>query len=60
MRHLVYSRYGGEAATNDPVLAYDAAAARTSTESADAVVTFVRERNLRVAWKLASSPMQNI
>jgi glyoxylase-like metal-dependent hydrolase (beta-lactamase superfamily II) len=36
----------------DPVLDYDAASARTSTTSADAVVAYVRDRKLRVAWIL--------
>ena len=43
---------GGEAAIVDPVLDYDAAAARTSTASADAVLDCVRRRSLRVAWIL--------
>ncbi|MBS0486947.1 MAG: MBL fold metallo-hydrolase [Proteobacteria bacterium] len=50
--HVVYDRDGGEAAIIDPVLDYDAAAARTSTASADAILSFVRERNLRVTWIL--------
>jgi hypothetical protein len=33
----------------DPVLDYDAAFARTSTTSADAVIAYVRDRKLRVA-----------
>jgi glyoxylase-like metal-dependent hydrolase (beta-lactamase superfamily II) len=36
----------------DPVLDYDAASARTSTTSADAVIAYVRDRKLRVAWIL--------
>ncbi|HEY4145799.1 MBL fold metallo-hydrolase [Pinirhizobacter sp.] len=36
----------------DPVLDYDAAAARTSTTSADQVAAFVRDRQLNVAWIL--------
>jgi glyoxylase-like metal-dependent hydrolase (beta-lactamase superfamily II) len=36
----------------DPVLDYDAAAARTSTTSADQITAFVRGRQLRVAWIL--------
>lgn len=40
------------AAIIDPVLDYDAAAARTSTASADAVLAFVRQRALRVEWIL--------
>lgn len=40
------------AAIIDPVLDYDAAAARTSTASADAVLAFVRQHALRVEWIL--------
>src|SRR5690348_4770118 len=50
--HVVYDRDGGAAAIVDPALDYDAAAARTSTVSADAVVAFVREHDLRTAWIL--------
>jgi glyoxylase-like metal-dependent hydrolase (beta-lactamase superfamily II) len=48
--HVVHD--GEAAAIIDPVLDYDAAAARTSTASADAVLAFVRERGLRVEWIL--------
>lgn len=48
--HLVHD--GHAAAIIDPVLDYDAASARTSTTSADAVLAFVRERGLRVEWIL--------
>ena len=48
--HVVYDRDGGECAIVDPVLDYDAAAARTSTVSADAVVAFVRRHDLHAAW----------
>ncbi|MBS0570248.1 MAG: MBL fold metallo-hydrolase [Proteobacteria bacterium] len=50
--HVVYDRDGGECAIIDPVLDYDAAAARTSTVSADAVAAFVRLHDLRTAWIL--------
>ncbi|MBS0590329.1 MAG: MBL fold metallo-hydrolase [Proteobacteria bacterium] len=50
--HVVFDRDGGAAAIVDPVLDYDPAAARTATASADAVLAFVRERNLRVEWIL--------
>ncbi|HEX5959867.1 MAG TPA: MBL fold metallo-hydrolase [Rhodanobacteraceae bacterium] len=43
---------GEVAAIIDPVLDYDAAAARTGCASADAVLACVRERALRVAWIL--------
>jgi glyoxylase-like metal-dependent hydrolase (beta-lactamase superfamily II) len=48
--HVVHD--GEAAAIVDPVLDYDAASARTSTTSADAVLAFVRERALRVEWIL--------
>lgn len=48
--HVVHD--GEAAAIIDPVLDYDAASARTSTASADAVLAFVRDRALRVAWIL--------
>jgi len=48
--HVVHD---GEVATIiDPVLDYDAASARTSTASVDAVLTFVQRRALRVEWIL--------
>ncbi len=50
--HVVFDRDNREAAIIDAVLDYDAASARTSTASADAVLDFVRSRNLRVAWIL--------
>lgn len=48
--HVVHD--GTAAAVIDPVLDYDAAAARTSTTSADAVLAFVRDHALHVAWIL--------
>lgn len=48
--HVVHD--GEAAAIIDPVLDYDAAAARTSTASADAVLAFIRSRALRVEWIL--------
>ncbi len=50
--HVVYECDGGHAAVVDPVLDYDAAAARTSTASADRVLAFVHERRLIVDWIL--------
>jgi glyoxylase-like metal-dependent hydrolase (beta-lactamase superfamily II) len=50
--HVVYEHDGGACAIVDPVLDYDAAAAQTSTVSADAVVAFVRRHDLRTAWIL--------
>jgi len=42
----------GHAAVVDPVLDYDAAAARTSTGSADEIIAFVRESRLDIDWIL--------
>ncbi len=50
--HIAYAHDGGSAAIIDPVLDYDAAAARTSTTSAEGVVAFVREHRLAVEWIL--------
>ena len=48
--HVVHD--GEAAAIIDPVLDYDAASARTSTASADAVLAFVHDHALRAAWIL--------
>lgn len=50
--HVVYERDGGAAAIIDAVLDYDAAAARTSTASVEAVLGFVRAHALAVEWIL--------
>ena len=50
--YVVFDEEGGGAAVIDPVLDYDAASARTSTRSADAVAAFVEQKRLRVAWIL--------
>ena len=50
--YVVRDRDGGHAAVIDPVLDYDPAAARTSTDSADRVLAFVREHELSVEWVL--------
>ena len=50
--HVVYERDGGAAAIIDPVLDYDAAAARTSTTSVDALLGFVRAHALSIGWIL--------
>lgn len=45
--------HDGEAgAIIDPVLDYDAASAHTATASADAVLAFVHQRGLQIAWIL--------
>jgi glyoxylase-like metal-dependent hydrolase (beta-lactamase superfamily II) len=48
--HVVHD--GSTAAIIDPVLDYDAAAARTAATSAAGVLAFVRDHGLRVAWIL--------
>jgi glyoxylase-like metal-dependent hydrolase (beta-lactamase superfamily II) len=50
--YVVYDRVGGHAAVIDPVLDYDAAAARVSTRAADAVIAFVAGNRLTVEWIL--------
>jgi glyoxylase-like metal-dependent hydrolase (beta-lactamase superfamily II) len=50
--HVVRDPAGTVAAIVDPVLDYDAAAGRTSTKSADALVAFIQERGLEVEWIL--------
>lgn len=50
--YVVYDREGGAAAVVDAVLNYDAASGRTSTEGAEEIVAFVREKNLTVEWIL--------
>lgn len=48
--HVVHDGEAG--AIIDPVLDYDAASARTATQSIDAVLAFVRQGGLRIAWIL--------
>lgn len=48
--HVVHD--GEAAAIIDPVLDYEVAASRTSIASPDAVLAFVRDRSLQVAWIL--------
>ena len=50
--HVVHAGDESAAAIIDPVLDYDAAAARTSTASADVVLAFVRAHRLKVEWIL--------
>jgi glyoxylase-like metal-dependent hydrolase (beta-lactamase superfamily II) len=50
--YVVYEGEGGAAAIIDSVLDYDAASARTSTTSADTLLTFIREHALHVEWIL--------
>lgn len=46
----------GSAALIDVVLNFDPASARTSTESAEAILDFVKERGYRVEWILDTHP----
>ena len=48
--YVVRDPAGEAAAVIDPVLDFDAKAARTSTQSAQALLDFVREHGLRVQW----------
>ncbi len=50
--HIVFDRPGGVAAIIDPVLDYDAAAARIETASAERLVDFIEMQRLQVAWVL--------
>ena len=50
--YVVCQREGGACAIIDSVLDYDPKSGRTSTESADRVIAFVREKNLTVQWIL--------
>ncbi|PUE30927.1 MBL fold metallo-hydrolase [Limnohabitans sp. Jir61] len=50
--YVVYEKEGSACAIIDSVLDYDPKSGRTSTESADKVIAFVREKNLQVQWIL--------
>jgi glyoxylase-like metal-dependent hydrolase (beta-lactamase superfamily II) len=50
--HVVMDPDSNQAAIIDPVLDYDPASGRTSTDSADAVIDFVRRKGLKVEWIL--------
>jgi glyoxylase-like metal-dependent hydrolase (beta-lactamase superfamily II) len=50
--YVVYEKEGSACAIIDSVLDYDPKSGRTSTESADKVMAFVREKNLQVQWVL--------
>jgi glyoxylase-like metal-dependent hydrolase (beta-lactamase superfamily II) len=50
--YVVYEKEGSACAIIDSVLDYDPKSGRTSTESADKVIAFVREKNLQVSWIL--------
>ncbi len=50
--YVVYDHLGGSCAIIDSVLDYDPKSGRTSTESADKVIAFVKEQQLKVSWIL--------
>lgn len=50
--YVVHTGRGSACAIVDPVLDYDPKSGRTSTESADRVIAFVREYGLAVEWLL--------
>jgi glyoxylase-like metal-dependent hydrolase (beta-lactamase superfamily II) len=50
--YVVYDHEGGACAILDSVLDYDPKSGRTSTTSADQVIAFVAQKNLRVQWIL--------
>ena len=50
--YVVYEKEGSACAIIDSVLDYDPKSGRTSTESADKAIAFVREKNLQVQWIL--------
>lgn len=52
MTYVVFEQAGSAAAIIDPVLDYDPKAARTSTQSADAIIAFAREQRLDIEWIL--------
>jgi glyoxylase-like metal-dependent hydrolase (beta-lactamase superfamily II) len=50
--YVVYDHVGGHCAIIDSVLDFDPKSGRTSTDSADQVVAFIRQKNLTVQWIL--------
>lgn len=50
--YVVYEKQGSACAVIDSVLDYDPKSGRTSTGSADRIVSFVRDRQLKVDWIL--------
>lgn len=50
--YVLYDREGGHCAILDSVLDYDSKSGRTSTQSADALMAFVKEKALTVQWIL--------
>ena len=50
--YVVYDQPGSKCAIIDSVLDYDPKSGRTSTRSADQVIAFIRQNDLKVAWIL--------
>ncbi|UJP04989.1 MAG: MBL fold metallo-hydrolase [Nitrosomonas sp.] len=50
--YIVYDHFAGHCAIIDPVLDYDPKAGRTSTESADKLISFIGSQQLSVQWLL--------
>ena len=50
--YVVFDRDGGHAVIIDPVLEFDPASARTSTDSVDRVLAFLSEHRLQAGWIL--------
>ncbi len=50
--YVVYDRPGGSCAIVDSVLDYDPKSGRTRTTSADRLIDFIREKDLKVEWLL--------
>jgi glyoxylase-like metal-dependent hydrolase (beta-lactamase superfamily II) len=50
--YVVYEKEGSECAVIDSVLDYDPKSGRTRTNSADKVIAFVREKQLKLTWIL--------
>jgi glyoxylase-like metal-dependent hydrolase (beta-lactamase superfamily II) len=50
--YVVFDRDGGHAAIVDPVLDFDPIASRTSTQCADRVLAFLKDRRLTADWIL--------
>ena len=50
--YVVYEKPGSACAIIDSVLDYDPKSGRTTTRSADELISFVRAQDLRVTWIL--------
>lgn len=50
--HVAFDHVGGSAAVIDPVWDFDPKSGRTSTENAERVVRFIRDKQLKLEWIL--------